>query len=66
MPASLSRVLLTQHVLTSAEVAALFEPSIEAAVQSIKAQIDASGGAVKVTSLITYLVKPQTHGRTSA
>lgn len=34
-----------------AEVAALFEPSIEASVASIKAQIDASGGTVKVSSL---------------
>lgn len=31
-----------------AEVAALFEPSIEAAVASIKAQIEASGGQIKV------------------
>ena len=47
MLANASETELTQHVF-SAEVAALFEPSIEAAVQSIKAQIDASGGAVKV------------------
>lgn len=49
MPANVSEMLLTQRAF-SAEVAALFEPSIEAAVQSIKAQIDASGGAVKVIS----------------
>ena len=32
-----------------AEVAEFFEPSIEAAVTSIKAQIDSSGGVVKVS-----------------
>jgi len=36
----------------SAEVAALFEPSIQAAVASIKSQIDASGGAVKSVWLV--------------
>ncbi|KAI0661700.1 hypothetical protein C8Q70DRAFT_910546 [Cubamyces menziesii] len=41
-----------QLKLTGAEVAALFEPSIEAAVTSIKAQIDASGGAVKSVWLV--------------
>ena len=49
MPANISETPLTS-LASSAEVAALFEPSIEAAVQSIKAQIDASGGAVKVMS----------------
>ncbi|CCM01406.1 uncharacterized protein FIBRA_03457 [Fibroporia radiculosa] len=41
-----------QLKLTGAEVAALFEPSIEAAIGSIKAQIDASGGAVKSVWLV--------------
>ncbi|KAH9838505.1 uncharacterized protein C8Q71DRAFT_704768 [Rhodofomes roseus] len=41
-----------QLKLTGDEVAALFEPSIEAAIQSIKAQIDASGGAVKSVWLV--------------
>ncbi|KAI9060676.1 hypothetical protein FKP32DRAFT_1577821 [Trametes sanguinea] len=41
-----------QLKLTGTEVAALFEPSIEAAVSSIKGQIDASGGAVKSVWLV--------------
>ncbi|KAI0926081.1 hypothetical protein AcV5_008643 [Taiwanofungus camphoratus] len=41
-----------QLKLTGAEVAALFEPSIEASVASIKAQIDASGGTVKSVWLV--------------
>ncbi|KAF9816655.1 hypothetical protein IEO21_03960 [Rhodonia placenta] len=41
-----------QLKLTGAEVAALFEPSIESAVASIKAQIQASGGAIKSVWLV--------------
>ncbi|KAH9945444.1 uncharacterized protein BXZ73DRAFT_38991 [Epithele typhae] len=41
-----------QLKLTGAEVAALFEPSIESAVLSIKSQIEASGGAVKSVWLV--------------
>ncbi|KAH9944812.1 hypothetical protein B0H21DRAFT_779339 [Amylocystis lapponica] len=41
-----------QLKLTGAEVADLFEPSIDAAVASIKAQIAASGGAVKSVWLV--------------
>ncbi|PCH42423.1 hypothetical protein WOLCODRAFT_89826 [Wolfiporia cocos MD-104 SS10] len=41
-----------QLKLTGVEVAALFEPSIEAAVTSIKAQIDASNGHVKSVWLV--------------
>lgn len=40
--------MLTKTSSFRAEVAALFEPSIDAAMTSIKTQIDASGGAVKV------------------
>lgn len=39
-----------QLKLTGAEVADLFEPSIQAAVSSIKAQIEASQGVVRVSS----------------
>ncbi|OBZ72247.1 hypothetical protein A0H81_07926 [Grifola frondosa] len=41
-----------QLKLTGAEVAALFEPSIEAAIASIKSQIDASAGVVKSVWLV--------------
>ncbi|KAH9917817.1 uncharacterized protein B0H18DRAFT_853686, partial [Fomitopsis serialis] len=51
-----------QLKLTGAEVAALFEPSVEAAVQSIKAQIDASGGAVKVSRYGSLEVSQQVLG----
>jgi hypothetical protein len=40
---------LTVICLISDEVADLFMPSLEAAVASIRAQIDASGGIVKVS-----------------
>jgi hypothetical protein len=41
---------LTESVVLRAEVAELFEPSIEAAFTSIKQQIETTGGFVKVTS----------------
>ena len=41
-----------QLKLTGVEVANLFEPSIQAAVSSITAQIEASQGVVRVSSLI--------------
>ncbi|KZT00777.1 uncharacterized protein LAESUDRAFT_665281 [Laetiporus sulphureus 93-53] len=41
-----------QLKLTGAEVAALFEPSIQAAIDSIRAQIDASGGTIKSVWLV--------------
>ncbi|KAJ3480295.1 hypothetical protein NLI96_g8449 [Meripilus lineatus] len=45
-------IRMGQLKLTGAEVAALFEPSIEAAVASIKAQIEASGGQIKSVWLV--------------
>jgi len=40
-------------LLHSAEVAEFFEPSVQAAVMSIKAQVDASQGMIKVGLLST-------------
>ena len=45
-------LMIDMCVYSRPEVAALFEPSIEVAVQSIKQQIDASGGAVKSVWLV--------------
>lgn len=46
---------------TRAEVAALFEPSVEAAVASIRAQIEASQGVVRVRSFNVVLVEVIDH-----
>jgi hypothetical protein len=40
--------MIPKITLDSAEVAEFFEPSVQAAITSIKAQVDASQGMIKV------------------